>query len=266
MSLYEASLLARRSGNEHRVMELLQQALRMETAAADSVADELSLEPTRSVLYRSTASIALQLGDFGTAMRYAELGLEGTPPDGIRVELDLLRDQIETARALRETYKRAPAGLTRVQAVIRKFTRKAPVDIVGLSRALGVEVRQGNLGDNSGMIFRDLARGGFSGYSILVNSTDSRVRKRFTLAHELSHFLRHRNRIINRLVDDRMYRSSLGDTREAEANQLAADLLMPRRLIGQFRQSGLTNVKELASRFEVSVEAMEIRLGRGRQH
>jgi hypothetical protein len=262
MSLYEASLVARRDGNEHRVMELLQEALQMETAAADSIAEDLLLEPTRSVLHRSAASIALQLGDFDTATKYAELGLNGTPPEEIKAELHLIRDQIETAKALRKTYRRAPAGLTRVQIVIRRFTTTVPVDIVGLSRALGVEVHQAKLGNNSGEIFRDLVRGGFSGYSILVNSADPRIRKRFTVAHELGHFLRHRNRISNRLVDDRMYRSRLDHTREAEANRLAADLLMPRRLIGQFRRSGVVSVEELASRFEVSVDAMEIRLGR----
>jgi hypothetical protein len=234
----------------------------MESAAADSVAQDLSIEPTRSVLHRSAASLALQLGDFHTATKYVEDGLRGNVPDEIKEELATLLDQIMTAEALRKSYRRAPVGLTHVQKVIRRFTSKAPVNIVGLAHALGVTVRQSHLGLNSGEISRDLVRGGFSGYCIVVNAAHSKVRKRFTVAHELGHFLRHRNRISNKLVDDTMYRSTLGTTKEAEANQLAGDLLMPRRLIAELRLAGIKTVEELALRFEVSLEAMKNRMGR----
>lgn len=264
MSLYEASLLARRSGNEHRMMALLTQAFQMEAAAADSVAGDLSLEPTRSVLHRSAASLALQLGEFSTATRYAEIGLKGNAPDEIRQELAVLFDQIITAEALRKSYRRAPTGLTQVTKVIRRFTSSAPVNIVGLARGLGVNVRQADLGENSGEIFRDLVGGGFSWYSIVVNSAHPKVRKRFTVAHELGHFLLHRNRISNRLVDDKMYRSGLGNTKEAEANKLAAELLMPGRLIQQLRAEGIKNVEDLALRLEVSLEAMKNKIKPGR--
>jgi Zn-dependent peptidase ImmA (M78 family) len=113
-----------------------------------------------------------------------------------------------------------------------------------------------------GEIFRDIKRGGFSGYSILVNANDPPVRQRFTIGHEIAHFLRHRDRVKNRLVDDRMYRSGHGKTVEDEADALAADLLMPRRIIAQFRVAGLNNVEELAAKFDVSVPAMKRRLGR----
>jgi hypothetical protein len=264
MSLYEASLLARRRGDEHRMTALLTEALQMEVAAADSVASHLSLEPTRSVLHRSAASLALQLGNFSVAARYVDAGLKGNAPDEIKEELTVLLDQILTAEALRKTYRRAPAGQTQVTKVIRRFTSSAPVNIVGLARDLGITVRQAELGENSGEIFPDLVRGGFSGFSILVNSAHPRVRKRFTVAHELGHFLRHRNRISNRLIDDKMYRSRLGNTKEAEANKLAAELLMPGRLIQQLRAEGVKNVEDLAKRFEVSLEAMKHRIKPGR--
>jgi hypothetical protein len=244
--------------------DLLAQALQMEAAAADSVAGDLSLEPTRSVLHRSAASLALQLGEFGTAKGYVEAGLSGDAPDEIREELTVLLDQIMTAEALRKKYRAAPSGLTQVQIVIRRFTSSAPVNIVGLAKALGITVRQSDLGFNSGELFPDIVRGGFSGYTILVNSAHPRVRKRFTVAHELGHFLRHRDRISNRLIDDKMYRSRLGNTKEAEANKLAADLLMPGRLIEQLRSEGVKNVEDLAKRFEVSLEAMKLRIKPGR--
>lgn len=79
MALFETALLARRRGDETRMQELLREALQLETAAADSVAEEYSLEPTRSVLHRSAASLGLQAGNFDTAKRYAEAGLQGQP-------------------------------------------------------------------------------------------------------------------------------------------------------------------------------------------
>lgn len=262
MELFDASLLARRMGDEPRTMRLLAEALQAESAAADSVAENLSLEPTRSVLHRSAASIALQLRDIETAKRYAKAGLEIATPSEIRQELESLYEDVLTLEALQRDYRlKAPDGLTRVQQIIRRFTDKAPVDISGLAAAFGANVWQGTLGSNAGEIFRDLKKGGFSGYSIRVNASDPPVRKRFTAAHELAHFLLHRNRFTNRLIDDKMYRSGLGTGVESEANRLAADLLMPGKLIRQFKASGITSPEELAKIFNVSIEAIKLRLG-----
>jgi hypothetical protein len=262
MEMFESALLARREGNESRTLTLLQKALAMESAAADSVAGDYSLEPTRSILHRSSASIALQIGDIQMAIRYSEAGLKGEPPEETREELSKLQEQALTLQALKTDYRRRPPqGLTRIQKIIRRHTATAPVNIVGLAVDLLLTVREEDLGADSGEIIRDIDRGGFSGYSIVVNATHPPVRKRFTAAHEVAHFLLHRDRITNRLRDDKMYRSSLGTTKEKEANDLAADLLMPRRLMGQFRTAGIREPKELAGRFRVSVEAMRIRLG-----
>jgi hypothetical protein len=89
---------------------------RHESAAADSVADDHSLEPTRSVLHRSAASIALQMFDTNTARRYAETGLKGKPPEEIREELEALSEQITILDAERADYRlKAPASRTPVQ-------------------------------------------------------------------------------------------------------------------------------------------------------
>lgn len=262
MESFEASLVARQAGDEALVRKLLAEALRFESAAADSVVGDTSLEPTRSILQRSAASIALQMFDTKTAKRYVDAGLQGKPPEEIREELRILSDQITVLEAEMKDYRlKAPVGRTPVQIVIRKFTDNIPVDIYGLAEALGVTVIEADLGTNSGEIFRDIRRGGFSGYSIRVNAADPRVRKRYTVGHELAHFLRHRDRVNNRLVDDRMYRSGLGKTSEYEADALAADLLMPRRNIALLRAQGFNNAEQLAARFEVSVAAMRRRLG-----
>ena len=111
---------------------------------------------------------------------------------------------------------------------------------------------------------------------IIVNSEHHASRQRFTLAHELGHLLLHdytephadRGYVI-RFRDGR---SSAGRVREEiEANQFAAELLMPRDLVLQ-RASALRleyvpldaeddpAVTELARAFGVSRHALLIRL------
>jgi hypothetical protein len=266
MKLFEASVIARYSEDEGRVRSLLAQAMKLECAAADTVAEDRALEPTRSLLHRSAASIALQNFDTATARRYVNAGLEGDPPDEIKSELEKLSDQITILDDETTSYAlKAPVGLTPVQRVIRNFSNDPPTDIVGMANALGLAVIASYLGRDAGEIVRDIRRGGFSGYSIRVNRDDPRVRQRFTIAHEIAHFLRHRNRVHNRLRDDEMYRSGQSSTVESEANALAADLLMPRKAIGKLRREGINDERELASIFDVSLEAMQLRLGRHRQ-
>ena len=262
MELFEASLLARHAEDEGRMNRFLAQALKLECEAADTVADDYALEPTRSLLHRSAAAMALSSFDTKTARRYVEAAFEGKPPAEVGSELQILSEQITILEAEMKSYAlKAPAGLTPVQQVIRKFTSNPPTDIVSLANALGLSVLFLDLGTDAGEIVRDIRRGGFSGYSIRINTNDPHVRQRYTIGHETAHFLLHRDRVQNRLRDDRMYRSGLGTTKEKEADALAADLLMPKRIIGELRKSGINNVEELAAKFDVSVIAMKRRLG-----
>ena len=104
--------------------------------------------------------------------------------------------------------------------------------------------------------------GGFSGFSIAVNAGDAYTRKRFTIAHEIAHFILHRDSLESGgLTDDSMYRSGLSSAAEAAANRLAADILMPRSLIGALVKSGIRDPESLANQFQVSLPAMQIRLG-----
>ncbi len=97
-------------------------------------------------------------------------------------------------------------------------------------------------------------------YRIDVNRNDGATRRRFTLAHEIAHFLLHREFLDAELTDDRMYRSRLGDAMERQANRMAAQLLMPEGLVHFAWNLGVHNVALLAGAFDVSEQAMEIRL------
>lgn len=85
---------SRRAGDFTRSREALLDALALESKAAASVARDN--EPTRSVLHRSAASIALQAGRSKMARRLIASALKGNPPDEVRMELiELLEDDAQ---------------------------------------------------------------------------------------------------------------------------------------------------------------------------
>jgi hypothetical protein len=149
-------------------------------------------------------------------------------------------------------------------AIVAKYIKSAPVDVVSLANELGIKVWESrDLPPNvSGKIFKDPLNGGPSGYSIVVNGFESRYRRRFTVAHELAHFILHRNKLLEgALIDDTLYRSGLSNEEERSANKLAAEILMPTELTKELKRSGIKSVEKLAETLQVSVPAMKARLG-----
>lgn len=153
-------------------------------------------------------------------------------------------------------------------AIIDNVTVKAPPVAIGLiAQQLGIEVISITLqADISGLI-RQLSSENPS-YQIQVNNTDVAVRQRFTVAHELAHFLLHRHSIgTDGITDSILYRSKLSDRVEAEANRMAAALLLPWDKVHnwclQKHASHPTSVhlEEIAQVFKVSALAVGFRFG-----
>jgi hypothetical protein len=156
--------------------------------------------------------------------------------------------------------------MTEVQAreVISRFQNEAPVNVTGIAEALGLTVWESDteLPEGvSGKLFKDPFSGGAEGFSIIVRASDPYVRRRFTVAHEIAHFVLHRNQVGDSLADDELYRSGLSTQQEAQANRFAADILMPRSLISRYVSAYGPNPAALAPLFKVSEAAMCIRLG-----
>ena len=83
--------------------------------------------------------------------------------------------------------------------IIDRFQRSYPVDIYRMADALGIEVQERELPQSiSGKIEDDY----FDGYVITVNSKHGGTRKRFTVAHEIAHYVLHRDLIGDGIVDD----------------------------------------------------------------
>jgi predicted transcriptional regulator len=149
------------------------------------------------------------------------------------------------------------------EAQIQAFQQAPPIDVSAIAKSFGINVWEDrNLGNAiSGKLFQDPVNGGTSGYSIVVNANEAFVRRRFTVAHEIAHFLLHRNLIREGVEDDTFYRSKLSSALETQANALAANILMPYVLINQAIAQGINTVAALATLFQVSQDAMKVRMG-----
>jgi Zn-dependent peptidase ImmA (M78 family) len=94
-------------------------------------------------------------------------------------------------------------------------------------------------------------------WRVIVNRSDTRGRRRFSLAHELKHLLDHPAR--HRLYADSHY-GSAERAAEGAADYFAACLLMPKPWVKRgFYEEGFRDPAVLARQFEVSVSAMRWR-------
>jgi hypothetical protein len=149
------------------------------------------------------------------------------------------------------------------KSLIRTYQGAVPIDLKGLADALGISVKAATLPPGISGEIRPDPSGSFT---IKVSRHDVPGRQRFTVAHEIAHYLLHRHLIGDGIRDDALYRSQLTSTIEAQANRLASDIVMPNAAIDRAartaRALGSENVAALlAEQFRVSEAAMNIKLG-----
>lgn len=157
----------------------------------------------------------------------------------------------------------------RAQQILKKFgIKEPPVPIKQVAQELGLNIEPAALGNEVSGILVIQGDKGIIGY----NRAHAEVRQRFTIAHELAHYLLHRGE--RPIFIDRKYavylrsgKSSTGeDLQEIQANQMAAALLMPSRQIRAavrdtvFDLGDEEGIRELAEHFAVSTQAMSFRL------
>ncbi|MAI88878.1 MAG: hypothetical protein CBB65_00165 [Hyphomonadaceae bacterium TMED5] len=148
---------------------------------------------------------------------------------------------------------------------IEGFQQSYPVKVGGLAKAFGLRVLLKPLPAKISGEIRPSTESE-AGFDIGVNRFEKNTRQRFTIAHEIGHFLLHSHLIGGGITDTVLYRSRLSNRMEAEANRMAADILMPAKLIRKISSDlkiPLTEefVDEFAEALQVSVQAMKIRLG-----
>lgn len=149
-------------------------------------------------------------------------------------------------------------------SLVSQAMETAPVNVRSLAVSLGISVHEAYLDSRiSGMLeCRD------GKYKISVNVFHPETRKRFTIAHELGHYILHRGLIGKGVDDTTAYRSEeigkyhntdIGPYEETQANRFAAGLLMPTKLVVNAINEGM-ELDRMAEYFGVSWQSMDYRV------
>lgn len=97
-----------------------------------------------------------------------------------------------------------------------------------------------------------------------VSPSSSRGRERFSVAHEVGHWLLHRGKSFRCRADDIVQNYSTDLQLEKDADEFASHLLMPTSIfrpeIKAANRPGLSDLQDIAEQFEVSMQAVSIRL------
>ena len=137
----------------------------------------------------------------------------------------------------------------------------APVPVTAMARREGLTLRYADFPQDENVSgFIDAKSN-----SIVVNAAEAPSRQMFTIAHELGHWLLHKQQV----MDDRQYRVLTREALDApkpliekEADGFAADLLVPKFLLDKYYDNAPVRPSRasLARIFGVSEEVIKYRL------
>lgn len=163
-------------------------------------------------------------------------------------------------------------AIAKAKAILKGYKgQRLPIKVDVIAKDLGATITAENFEDDtsvSAMLYREGKK-----KIIGINTTQSIVRQRFSIAHEIGHLVLHEgNLYVDRSVkvNFRDSRSSMAvDPEEIEANAFAAELLMPEEIVNaetkrHMRSNPKSSAEELisnlATKFKVSEKAMDFRL------
>ena len=142
--------------------------------------------------------------------------------------------------------------------VAQKFIKTAPPDLTALCRDLGLRIREVPANGFDGALVRSKA--GQKGIVAVKASIREKSRKRFTIAHEIGHFVIPHHRNLGNICEDRKIESfdrHLNQP-EIEANEFAAELLLPSAVLRRrfnLAEFSLAQISAVAADFEASLTA-----------
>lgn len=142
----------------------------------------------------------------------------------------------------------------------RMAVKTVPIPVEDIAIKLNIKISRGPSKDFSGILIRK------DGSALIgVNSNEAPVRQRFTIAHEIGHFIMHPRK--DAFVDYRNNRKEIMRTpSERHANMFAAALIMPRSLLEKdfknISKDGFAEyeLEKLAEKYQTSEDAMRFRL------
>lgn len=161
-----------------------------------------------------------------------------------------------------------------MEIVLRHY-KNIPINVYSLARDLKLEIKELSEEEISNAL-KNLPKphNGYlsykdSAYTIYINESHTMQRKRFTIAHEIAHFIKHKEILVTKVIinDEEINnleyliaRSGFGFL-EREANEFAAELLMPKNTVMvKCIRKEFPNLRSIANHFQVSEQAMKIRI------
>lgn len=137
----------------------------------------------------------------------------------------------------------------------RNSVEMAPLDVEDLTDKLGITINLKSLrNDLSGILYKD----DVDKWIIEVNQLHHKNRRRYTIAHELGHYILHKH-LKDRFEDEIFFRGGEPSNEEYQANEFASCILMPEQKFRQLIKDGVNTIETLASEFQVSTIALRIR-------
>lgn len=154
----------------------------------------------------------------------------------------------------------SPEGLAQIIHRYIPLKENGSTDLPAVAKAVGIkEIKPTDTPAYEGLLITDTVK---SKGVILYNQNSPAPRKRFTVAHELGHFLLpfHDKNAQCASSDLKAIKSnSPNQTKEVEANRFAIELLAPkeqvRTLLKPHKTPDITQILDLHKRFKISKEA-----------
>lgn len=145
----------------------------------------------------------------------------------------------------------APAVLQRAEQL---GVPTQPLDVLKLAQSFGINVICIPMQDDVSGSLSSMP----DGWVMKVNALHHPNRQRFTIAHELGHFFRHRGNQTE-FTDYHFFRNAESNPMEIEANAFAGELLMPEASFKEMARTFNGSIEALANYFGVSSLAVRVR-------
>lgn len=151
------------------------------------------------------------------------------------------------------------------------FDKKGSVDVIELARDLNVIVYV--IEDDEDFCAQIRYSDEDSTFAILVNKSHSATRSRFSIAHEIANYVENRSRIKKEGMMD--YKGEEEADIEERADELAAEILMPAKVVNRFIKESDFNpsqavdysfIQKVSQKFNVSPLVAVIRLRKLKYH
>jgi len=142
--------------------------------------------------------------------------------------------------------------------VAQKFSAGPKPDLSDMCNRLGLRVKEVAAGGFDGALVRSCsAQKGIVAVNAAIREE---ARKRFTVAHEIGHFVIPHHRLLGNICDQRAIESFSTHLQrpELEANEFAAELLLPSGVLRRrfnLREFSLSQISTVANEFETSLTA-----------